>query len=78
MNPSEHWARFERWEVAKELRRQRHELLLPENAGGDPSSESTRYKLADLDERIRFVEQMPTSFLEANRNDILNGKLLPR
>ncbi len=75
MEISSSWTRFERAELIKKLTKEHYELSLPENAGGDPNSEKTKYKIFDLEERIRFIAVMPASFLEVNRDAILNGKL---
>lgn len=66
--PSSDWTRFERGKLIAELNRQRREL--------EEERERIRHRIADIQERIRILEVMPASFLEANRTAVLRGQIL--
>jgi hypothetical protein len=70
-HPTSDWTREERTEIIQSLK----EHLLDLKSSQFPTAENI-YAAADLEERIRFLEQMSASFLEANRSAILNGKKL--
>lgn len=76
MEIGENWTMFERTELINRLRREQHQLQLAYSPNADTPSRTAAilYRIADLDERIGFVEMMPASFLEANREAILHGK----
>ena len=72
---SNKWLPAEREALVRELSEKLDSLL--ETHAGD-ALKGPRYVVFDAQERLDFLKTRPASFLEANRDCILNGNQPPR
>lgn len=63
--------------ISKEWTANERMLLIGRLEAELNSGNLTGGKVFDLQERIRFLRVMPAEFLEANRDAILNGNVVP-